>query len=156
MVGKDQSNGTDRHNGGQNAEPHAAGVLGAAGEELADALVLRDALEREVHAVLSGVLVALGQGVGSGLAGNQIGVGLVAQRVEIGADDGADDADEADDQVVDAELVEHTDRIENDEGEGDGNSGEERRDDARFLGGVVAALVLVAGEHNAEGAVADP
>ena len=49
VVGKDQCDGTDGHDGGQNAEPHAAGVLGAAGEALADALVLRDALEREMR-----------------------------------------------------------------------------------------------------------
>ena len=72
------------------------------------------------------------------------------------AHDRADDTDEADDQVVDAELVEHADRVENDEGKRDGNGGEQRCDDACFLGGIVAALILVAGEHNAERTVADP
>ena len=68
VVGKDQCDGTDGHNGGQNAEPHAAGVLGAALEEFTDALVLGNALHGEVHAVLNVALVALGKGVGSGLA----------------------------------------------------------------------------------------
>ena len=53
VVGKDQSDSTDGHDGGQNAEPHAAGVLGAALEEFTDALVLGNALHGEVHAVLS-------------------------------------------------------------------------------------------------------
>ena len=68
VVGKDQSDSTDGHDGGQNAEPHAAGVLSAALEEFTDALVLGNALHGEVHAVLNVALVALGEGVGSGLA----------------------------------------------------------------------------------------
>ena len=49
-----------------------------------------------------------------------------------------------------------TDFIENDQREGDGNGGEQRCNDGRFLCVVVTAFILVAGEHNAEGTVADP
>lgn len=51
----------------------------------------------------------------------------------MGTHDRADDTDEADDQVVDAEVIEQPHRIENDEGKRDGNSGEQRGDDARSL-----------------------
>ena len=118
--------------------------------------MLGNALHGEVHAVLDVALVALGEGVGRGFAFDKVSIGLFAQGVEVRADDRADDTDEADDQVVDAEVIEHADRIENDEGERDGNGGEQRCDDARFLGGVVAALILVARQHDAERTVADP
>ena len=48
------------------------------------------------------------------------------------------------------------DLIENDQREGDRNGGEQRCNDGCFLGAVVAALILVAGQHDAERTVADP
>ena len=114
------------------------------------------ALERKLHAVLAGALVALGDGLRRSFALDHIGLGLFVQGPQQRADQRADDADEADEQVVNAEVLHHPDLIEHDQRKGDGNGGEERRDDARLLSGVVAALILVEGQHDTERAVADP
>ena len=156
VVGADQRNGADAHNGGQDAEPHITGVLCAVLKEPADAGEVRNALERELHAVLAGALVALGDGLRRSFALDHIGLGLFVQGPQQRADQRADDADEADEQVVNAEVLHHPDLIEHDQRKGDGNGGEERRDDARLLSGVVAALILVEGQHDTERAVADP
>ena len=108
------------------------------------------------QAVLHRDCVAFGQAVGHGLALDQVLVLLQRQRWDARQDERADDADQADEQVVHAEIVHEVDLREHDDGERDGHGRERRRHDGRLARGVVAALVLVGREHDAERAVADP
>ncbi|MNS73579.1 hypothetical protein D3C72_1070250 [compost metagenome] len=152
-----QGTGPDRHHHRQHAEHHIQGILHPFprhGAEVRHAVGLGQGTLIAItqHAVLVGDSLLLAA-QGSTVA---VDILLPGERRQAGHDDGRHHAGQADGQVEGNEHVFQLHLGDHHQTEGDGDRREGGTDDGGFTLGVELALVLLAGEQDADAAIPQP